>query len=82
VTKDELNAAALRIAKLIFLDAEAFFMAVENEPLEVLDRTRRLLDRVAVRYAKRNDLEMVESLYPFVELIKAEAELRQTRLRN
>lgn len=82
LTELEVKIAALRLAKLIPRDVDAFFSAVEIEPLEVLEQLADLLDRVSLRYARSGRFGAVEALFPYVERVKMEPELRRQRFLN
>ena len=82
LTELEVKAAALRLAKLIPHEVDAFFTAVETESLEVLEQLADLLDRVSMRYARTGRFGAVEALFPYVERVKMEPELRKQRLLN
>lgn len=82
MTESEAKNKAVRLAKLIPRDVDAFFAAVEYEPLEVLEHLAKLLDRVSQSYTRQGRIGAVEALFPFVERVKLEPELRLQRYLN
>lgn len=83
MTESEAKSEAVRLAKLIPRgEVDAFFAAVEYEPLEVLNHLAVILDRVSQSYTRQGRVGAVEALFPFVERVKLEPELRKQRLMN